>query len=42
MDVKISELIALAAVILYSFATVIPDIMNAIKGKSRKEAKDSK
>lgn len=42
MDVKISELIALAGVILYSLATVIPDIMNAITGKSSKEAKESK
>ena len=38
MDVKISEIIALLGVFIYSIATVLPDIWNAITGKSKKAA----
>ncbi len=34
MDVKISELIALACVFLYAIITVLPDIWRSISGKS--------
>lgn len=36
MDVKISEIIALLGIMLYSFAAVLPDVWNAITGKSKK------
>ena len=39
MDVKISEIIALIGVILYSMATVLPDIWNKITGTSKKAEK---
>lgn len=39
MDVKISEIIALIGVFLYSTAVVLPDIWGAITGKSKKEDK---
>lgn len=39
MDVKISEIIALIGVMLYSIATVLPDVLNAITGNSKKAGK---
>jgi len=39
MDVKFSEIIALIAVMLYSIATVLPDIWKAITGGSKKAEK---
>jgi hypothetical protein len=40
MDVKISEIIALAVVMLYSIATVLPDIWKTITGKSKTAEKN--
>jgi len=39
MDVKVSEIIALIGVMLYSISTVLPDIWNAITGSSKKTDK---
>lgn len=39
MDVTISEIIALIGVIIYSSATVFPDIWGAISGKGKSAAK---
>lgn len=39
MDVKISEIIALIGVMLYSIATVLPDIWNHMSGKSKQADK---
>jgi len=39
MDVKISEILALIAVMFYSVATLIPDILNRISGKSKQADK---
>ncbi len=39
MDVEISEIIALIGVLLYSTAAILPDILGAITGKSRKSGK---
>lgn len=39
MDVKISEIIALIGVMLYSMATVLTDIVGRITGKSKGEDK---
>lgn len=39
MDVKISEIITLAGVMLYSVATILPDIWSRISGKSKQAHK---
>lgn len=39
MDVKISEIIALIGVILYSIATILPDIFGAITGSKKADKK---
>lgn len=37
MDVKISEIIALLGVLLYSVVTILPDILGKADGKSKKQ-----